>query len=148
MKRKKVLNFRLPDNNGNIFDLFENLDSNILLVFYPKDNTPVCSNQLKDYSDNLELFQKHSIKVVAVNNGTPQDHSFFCSKKDLQIPILSDSQLEVARQFSALYPFNFLKRKLVFISSAAEVIFEKTLPPYKFWNSEEILGFFAKNEFI
>lgn len=56
MVGQSVQNFILPDQNGNDFDLYKNLDKNILLVFYPKDNSPVCSRQLSDYYLNKKNF--------------------------------------------------------------------------------------------
>jgi thioredoxin-dependent peroxiredoxin len=144
--REKVKNFRLTDNNGDVFDLYENLDTNILLVFYPKNNSYVCSKQLKDYSDNMEGFGKLSVKVVGINNAAAEDHSLFCTDKDLRITLLSDPQNVVAKQFSALYPFNILKRKLILINTAAEIVFEKNLSPYSYWDTGEILSYIAKNE--
>lgn len=52
-------NFRLKDQNGNDFELYENLTAKVLLVFYPKDDTPVYSSQLAEYNINLNEFSKH-----------------------------------------------------------------------------------------
>ncbi len=52
-------NFILKDETGKEFELYENLDTQILLVFYPKDDTPVCSNQLAEYSNNLAEYIKN-----------------------------------------------------------------------------------------
>jgi thioredoxin-dependent peroxiredoxin len=145
---RKAENFRLKDNNGNMFDLYENLDKNILLVFYPKNESLVCSRQLKDYSSNKALFNKNSIKIVAVNDALPEEHSAFCGSKGLELIILSDPDLTVAKQFSALYPFNILKRRLILINRSGDVVFEKTFSPYTYWNSDHILQFLAENEFI
>jgi thioredoxin-dependent peroxiredoxin len=145
---RKAENFRLKDNNGNIFDLYENLDMNVLLVFYPKNDSLVCSRQLKDYSSKKALFDKNSIKIAAVNDALPEEHSSFCGSKGIDLIILSDPDLAVAKQFSALYPFNFLKRRLILINRSGDVVFEKTLSPYRYWNSDHIVDYLAKNEFI
>jgi peroxiredoxin len=147
-KGEKVRNFRLSDEEGKVFDLFENLNMNILLVFYPKDNSYICSKQLTDYSGNIDAFERYSIKIVGINDGSSGEHSLFCTEKNLNITLLSDPDLEVAKQFSALYPFNILKRKLVLISTSAEIIFEKNLPPFSYWDHEEIIGFISKNEYF
>lgn len=63
-----VENFSLVDQYNNASFLFDNLGNNVLLVFYPKNNTPVCTKQLVDYSVNqqelrnfgLILLDKHS----------------------------------------------------------------------------------------
>ena len=53
-----VENFILKDQNGNDFNLYENLYRIILLVFYPKDNSPVCTRQLTNYNLNKAEFEK------------------------------------------------------------------------------------------
>lgn len=50
----EVENFQLMDQFNNIFDLYENLGQNVLLVFYTKDTTALCTKYLVDYSLNLE----------------------------------------------------------------------------------------------
>ena len=62
-----VENFILMDQHNNEFNLFENLDKDILLVFYPKDNTPVCTKQLVDYSLNQAELENYGIKIVGIN---------------------------------------------------------------------------------
>ena len=59
----------------------------ILLVFYPKDDTPVCSTQLAEYNDNLDEFIKNGIKVVGINADTVQSHLDFCTKAKHQISV-------------------------------------------------------------
>jgi peroxiredoxin len=58
--------------------------------------------------------------------------SFFCENKGLEMTLLSDPDFRVIRQFSALYPFNFIKRKLVFITVLQQKLYLKRLfSPYK-----------------
>ena len=53
-----VENFSLKDQEGNTFNLYENLDESILLVFYPKDDSPVCTKQLTNYQKEYQLLKK------------------------------------------------------------------------------------------
>jgi peroxiredoxin Q/BCP len=50
-------NFSLKDQNGNVFELYNNLNKRILLVFYPKDDSPVCTLQLSNYKQYLNEFE-------------------------------------------------------------------------------------------
>lgn len=59
-----VKDFRLFDQHKNEFVLYENLVSDVLLIFYPKDNTPVCTKQLVDYSINQDELKNCGIKIV------------------------------------------------------------------------------------
>jgi len=142
----KAGNFILKDQYGNDFELYKNLSSFLLLVFYPKDKSAVCSVQLKNYSEHLDLFLKSGIRLAAINNGLPDEHSSFCLDKNLNITLLSDPDFAAARQFSALYPFKIIKRKLVLIDKNCEIIFERTFSPFRYWGTEKILEYLAKKQ--
>jgi len=60
-------NFSLKDQNGNVFELYNNLNKRILLVFYPKDDSPVCTLQLSNYKQYLNEFEQSNIKIVGIN---------------------------------------------------------------------------------
>jgi len=79
-------NFSLKDQDGNTFNLYENLVENILLVFYPKDDSPVCTKQLSNYQMEHLLLKKSAIKVVGVNINTETLHKRFCNKFSLNFP--------------------------------------------------------------
>ena len=68
----EVENFQLNDQYNNKFDLYENLDQDVLLAFYPKDNTPVCTKQLVDYTLNQEELKKFGIKIIGINIDPPR----------------------------------------------------------------------------
>ena len=76
-----VENFSLINQHNNEFVLFDNLTSDILLVFYPKDNTPVCTTQLVDYSLNQEEIKKLGIKIIGINIDPVESHKSFCENK-------------------------------------------------------------------
>ncbi len=80
-------NFILKDETGKDFELYKNLDKQILLVFYPKDDTPVCSTQLAEYNDNLDEFIKNEIKVIGINADSVQSHLDFCTKLKIKFPL-------------------------------------------------------------
>jgi peroxiredoxin Q/BCP len=83
-------NFILKDENGNDFELYKNLDTQVLLVFYPKDNTLVCSTQLEDYNNNLDDFITNGIKVAGISTDSIESHSKFCNKLKLNFPLLEN----------------------------------------------------------
>ena len=121
--------FSLNDQYGNIFNLYENLDENILLVFYPKDDSPVCSMQLSNYKKEHQLLKKSGIKVIGINTNSEKSHKSFCNKLSLEFPLLSDKTKNVSRQFNALNIFRINKRKLVLINQNRKIEFEKTVLP-------------------
>ena len=97
----KAPEFTLPDDQGANWSLVENLGSKILLVFYPGDNTPVCTRQLCDYRDGIEAFADLGVNVVGISNDGSESHQKFREKHQLPFPLLTDSGLKVAEQYDS-----------------------------------------------
>lgn len=134
-----VENFILKDQDGNDFNLYENLNTKILIVFYPKDDTPVCNLQLGDYDSNYEVFEKNNIRIIGINTGDITEHNHYCKQKGFRFPILSDINKKVSVQFEALNLFGQNKRKLILIGTDEKVLFEKTVFSFMYLNSEQIV---------
>lgn len=134
-----VSNFKLKDETGKDFELYKNLDKQILLVFYPKDDTLVCSNQLAEYSNNLDEFIKNGIKVVGINSDSVQSHKDFCTKLNIKFPLLADEEKKVSRQFDAINFLGMNKRLLVIIGIDRSVLWTATSLPVTFIKTKEIL---------
>ena len=132
-------NFSLKDQNGKTFNLYENLDENILLVFYPKDDSPVCTRQLSNYQKEHQLLKKSGIKVVGININSEKSHKNFCKKLSLEFPLLADKTKSVSKQFNALNIFGINKRKLVLINRNKTIEFEKTVLPNRYVSAVQIL---------
>ncbi len=91
--------FALSDENGQMFELEQQLGSRLLLVFYPGDNTPVCTKQLCDYRDGIDAFQGLDVKVVGISSDDAESHLSFKSKHKLPFTLLTDSDLQVAADY-------------------------------------------------
>ena len=132
-------NFRIKDEMGNDFELYDNLENNILLIFYPKDDTPVCSTQLAEYNNNIEEFTKYEIKLVGINTNTVQSHNSFSKKLSLKFPLLTDGDKKVSKKYNALNFLGTNKRLLVLISKDREVIWIDSTMSIIYIKSKEIL---------
>jgi peroxiredoxin len=143
-----VENFNLKDQLNNDFDMFENLDKDILLVFYPKDKTRVCTKQLVDYSLNRAELEKFGIKVVGINIDAVKSHSSFCTNNKIGFPILNDPNKKVSKQFNALNLLNPNKRKLVLIGKNRRIKFERSTLPVFFVDTRQLLNDICKTQLI
>ena len=141
-------NFQLKDQDGNNFDLYENLDKDVLLVFYPKDNTPVCTKQLVDYSANKSELDKYGIKIIGVNIDGIESHNNFCTNNKIDFPVLSDIEKKVSKQFDALNLFGQNKRKLVLIGKNKKIKFERLTLPVFFVDTTQLLSELSKSKLI
>ena len=107
--------FTLPSTAGEI-TLSERLaQSAVLLVFYPGDDTPVCTRQLCDYRDNPTIFSDLGVDVLAVNSQSLESHERFAKKHSLPFPLLSDADKTVCRSYGAIGLLGTTKRILVLI---------------------------------
>ena len=102
-------NFILKDQFGKEFELYENLQTKLLLAFYPKDETTICTTQLTNYNINRNKFEKRGIKVIGINTGSVNSHSKFCNKLGFDFIVLSDISKRVSRMYNALNLFGVNK---------------------------------------
>jgi peroxiredoxin Q/BCP len=70
-----------------------------ILYFYPKDNTPGCTKEAKDFSNLLEEFQKLWYQIVWVSKDSISSHEKFIEKQSLNIPLISDPDLILHNKF-------------------------------------------------
>lgn len=144
MVGRKVDNFKLKDEKGRVFDLFENLDKKVLLVFYPKDNSPVCSRQLNDYTKNKDKFWDEGITIVGVNNDSALRHESFCENIGIDFPLLVDEDGAVSKKFDAVNFMGVTKRRLVLIGTDRKILFEKNIFPVFYLNTDKIMRILAE----
>ncbi len=116
----KAPDFSLVDDRGEPFKLSAQAGHRILLVFYPGDNTPVCTKQLCDYRDGLESFEGLGVKVVGISHDGTDSHRKFREKHKLPFTLLTDPEYEVA----ALYDSKSLlgMKRSVFLVDESGVI--------------------------
>jgi peroxiredoxin Q/BCP len=74
---------------------------NVLLAFYPRDDSPVCVQEMCALSDNLDRFNSAGAHVFGVSRDSLASHETFADKYGLNLPLLSDEDGEVARAYGA-----------------------------------------------
>jgi len=136
----EVENFQLLDQFNRTFDLYENLDHDVLLAFYPKDNSPVCTKQLVDYDLNQKELNKYGIKIVGINVDSVESHQSFCANNKIDFPLLSDPEKKVSSYFNAINLLGQNKRKLVLVGKDKRVKFERSTLPMFFVDTRQLLN--------
>ena len=71
----------------------------IILYFYPKDNTPGCTTQACDFTEQYEYFEDLNAVIFGVSPDSPKKHRNFIEKKNLEITLLSDEDKKVCKQY-------------------------------------------------
>ena len=113
--------FTLPGTGARDYSLAEFRGQPVVLVFYPGDDTPVCTKQLNSYNDDLEQFSDMNAQVIAISAQDIGSHDAFAGKHGFAFPLLADTDKAVAGLYGTLGPIGFPRRS-VFILDGDGVI--------------------------
>jgi thioredoxin-dependent peroxiredoxin len=91
----KAPEFSQIDENGNTINLSDFKGKKLILYFYPKDNTPGCTAQACNLSDNIESFKAKGYEIIGVSDNTAKSHQGFIKKYDLKFNLLADTDHKV-----------------------------------------------------
>ncbi len=97
----KAYEFCLPNQDSVEICLRDLKGKWIILYFYPKDNTPGCTTEAKEFSKLLDEFEKLDAIVIGISPDSPKKHSNFIEKHNLTITLLSDEKKEVIKAYGA-----------------------------------------------
>ena len=92
--------FTLKDGDGNDWKLSEQRGKTVVLLFYPGDNTPVCTKQLCSVRDNWADYAATGAKVVGISTDSAASHKDFAKKHELPLTLLSDESGEVVEKYA------------------------------------------------
>ena len=106
--------FELPGTDGT-FTLSEHRGERVVLLFYPGDNTIVCTKQFCSYRDRAEDFASLNASVVGISSQDLASHEGFASKYSLNVPLLADVDNAVAKRYSAFSQRLGTKRAVIVI---------------------------------
>jgi peroxiredoxin Q/BCP len=97
-----LLALELPDQHGQIRRLADYRGSNVVLYFYPRDNTPGCTVEGKEFRELYEQFIGQDCAVIGVSTDSVESHGDFAEKHGLPFPLLADTNGEFAGAFGVL----------------------------------------------
>jgi thioredoxin-dependent peroxiredoxin len=113
--------FSLPGTGGQTYSLAEYRGRPVVLVFYPGDNTPVCTKQLTAYTDDIADFSALGCQVLAISPQGVESHEQFSSRHRFGFPLLADTDKKVFGLYGALGPIGFPRRSVFVIDGAGTV---------------------------
>lgn len=91
--------FSLPDNDNKIYKLNDLKGKWVVLYFYPKDNTPGCTLEAKDFTEKIKEFEKRNAIIIGVSPDSPKSHCNFIEKHNLSVKLLSDENHSVLEKY-------------------------------------------------
>jgi peroxiredoxin Q/BCP len=128
-------NFTLPSQNGEnvTFSQFRG-KKNVVLYFYPKDETPGCTREACTFRDSYELFTDLGAEVVGVSADTVKSHKAFAEHHNLPFTLLSDMDNAVRKLYGATSTLGFIPGRVTFVIDKKGVVrhvFSSQLQPEK-----------------
>ena len=98
---KQAVDFTLKNQDGEEVKLSSFKGKNIVLYFYPKDNTSGCTKEAQEFSQYKDEFEKENCVILGVSKDSVKSHKNFVEKKELSIALLSDENLDVIKSYGA-----------------------------------------------
>ena len=129
--------FDLPSSNDQNFEINKNLNQYLIIYFYPRDDTPGCTNEAKDFTKLYKQFRKLNCEIVGISKDSIQSHKKFINKFKIPFQLLSDEKMIALKKYGAwgeksMYGKKFMgiKRTTVLINPKGKII--------KTWNNVKV----------
>ena len=136
-ENSKAPNFKLPSSNNKNFEINKSLDQYLVIYFYPRDNTPGCTNEAKDFSKLYKEFKKLNCEIIGISKDSIESHKKFINKFKIPFQLLSDEKIIALKKYGAwgeksMYGKKFMgiKRTTVLINPKGKII--------KIWNNVKV----------
>ncbi len=134
-----VPNFSLISDMGENVDIKSLLGKNIVIYFYPKDDTPGCTLEAKDFSCVLDQFEKLNTVVIGISKDSVTKHQKFKQKYDLKHILLSDEEGKVCEMFGCWVEKSMYGKKYMGIARRTFLI-DKNGNISKIWPDVKVTG--------
>ena len=129
--------FKLLSSSNQNFEIGKNLNQYLVIYFYPRDNTPGCTNEAKDFTKLYKEFKKLNCEIVGISKDSIESHKKFINKFKIPFQLLSDEKIIVLKKYGAwgeknMYGKKFMgiKRTTVLINPKGKII--------KIWNNVKV----------
>jgi peroxiredoxin Q/BCP len=136
-ENSKAPNFKLPSSNNKNFEINKSFDQYLVIYFYPRDNTPGCTSEAKDFTKLYKEFKKLNCEIFGISKDSVESHKKFISKFKIPFQLLSDEKIVALKKYGAwgeksMYGKKFMgiKRTTVLINQKGKII--------KIWNNVKV----------
>lgn len=96
---QKAPEFEGTDQHGNTVRLKDFYGKNLILYFYPKDNTPTCTNQACNLRDHAQVLNDANYTIIGVSPDSKTSHSNFANKHSLPFPLIADTDKSIINAY-------------------------------------------------
>ena len=146
MSKNNAPNFKLVGTSNKIVELKKIKSEYIILYFYPKDDTPGCTLETKDFNSNLNKFKKLNCSIFGISKDSLKSHLKFKKKYKIKFELLADEKKEAIKAYKVWGKKSFMGREFMGLIRSTFVIKDKKI--IKEWRSvrvkdhaQEVLNF-------
>ncbi|HXU49484.1 MAG TPA: peroxiredoxin [Candidatus Binatia bacterium] len=109
-------NFRSTADDGRTVSLGDYAGKNVILYFYPKANTPGCTNEATEFRDRISTFEKLNTAIIGCSGDSTEAQTRFKKKYNLNFPLLADTEHKVIDAYDAARMKSFLGKSFLGIA--------------------------------
>jgi peroxiredoxin Q/BCP len=133
--------FTLSGTGDREYSLSEFRGRPVVIVFYPGDDTPVCTKQLNAYNDGLDQFDELDAQIIGISAQSVDSHEAFSGKHGFEFPLLADTDKQVAAAYGTLGPIGFPRRSIFIVDGEGVIRYaHKAIAGLTFRPVEELIG--------
>jgi peroxiredoxin Q/BCP len=136
-------NFCLLNQTENKICLQDFLGKNMVLYFYPKDNTPGCSLEAMTFTQYKDEFLKYNTEILGISKDSCQSHQQFIQKKNLNLTLISDPEKEIQKKYGVWKLKKFMGREFYGTIRTTFLIDQQGKIAY-IWNNVKVKGHVEK----
>jgi len=135
----KAINFNMPIDEESNITMETYTGKNIVLYFYPKDDTPGCTKEAIDFTAHLEEFTKNDTVIIGVSADSIKQHQKFSEKHDLNVILASDEDKKTCEDYGVWVEKSMYGKKYMGINRATFLI-DKDRIVRKIWDKVSVPG--------
>ena len=138
IKLKKAPNFKIVGTSNKIVELNKIKSKFIVLYFYPKDDTPGCTLETKDFNSLLSKFKKYDCSIFGISKDNLKSHLKFKKKYGVKFELLVDEKKEVIKAYKVWGKKKFMGKEFMGLIRSTFLIKDKKI--VKNWRSVKVKG--------
>ncbi len=138
IKLKKAPNFKIVGTSNKIVELNKIKSKFIVLYFYPKDDTPGCTLETKDFNSLLSKFKKYDCSIFGISKDDLKSHLKFKKKYGVKFELLADEKKEVIKAYKVWGKKKFMGKEFMGLIRSTFLIKDKKI--IKNWRSVRVKG--------
>jgi len=136
-ENKKAPSIRLLGTDNAKFDV-KKIKGKLVIYFYPKDNTPGCTVEAKDFSKLYKQFKKLKCELVGISKDSLESHKNFKKKYKIPFNLLSDPDVKIQKKYGIWGKKSFMGKK--FLGTIRSTLFLDKGKIIKIWSNVRVKG--------